>query len=81
MGVTNPLTITIGANAYNLVGVAADITNVSTAPNGVSGVLTFSGNVAVADGTAGNAVVAANASVIVRPSQRGTAAALTATIC
>ena len=31
--------------AYTLVGVTADVTNVSTAPNGVSGVLTFSGNV------------------------------------
>jgi hypothetical protein len=79
VGVTSPLTVTIGATAYTLVGVAADITNVSTTPNGVSGVLTFSGNVAVADGTAGNAVVAANAAVIVRPAQRGTASALTAT--
>jgi hypothetical protein len=79
VGVSNPLTVAVGANAYTLVGAAADITNVSTAPNGVSGVLTFSGNVAVADGTAGNAVTAANASVIVRPSQRATTGALTAT--
>ncbi len=79
VGVTNPLTVTIGATAYTLVGVAADITNVSSTPNGVSGVLTFSGNVAVADGTAGNPVVAANAAVIVRPAQRSTASALTAT--
>jgi len=79
VGVTNPLTVTIGATAYTLVGTAADITNVSTVPNGVSGVLTFSGNVAVADGTAGNPVVAANAAVIVRPAQRNTASALTAT--
>jgi hypothetical protein len=79
VGVTNPLTVTIGTTAYTLVGAAADITNVSTAPNGVSGVLTFSGNVSVADGTAGNPVVAANAAVIVRPAQRSTAATLTAT--
>ena len=52
-------------------GAAADTTNVSTAPNGVSGVLTFATNVAVADGTLGNTVLAANASVIVRPSARG----------
>jgi hypothetical protein len=45
----------------------------------VSGVLTFSGNVSVSDGTAGNAVTAANASVIVRPSQRATTGALNAT--
>ena len=75
----NPLTVTVGANAYTLVGVSADVTNVSTAPNGVSGVLSFSGNVSVSDGTAGNAVTAANASVIVRPSQRATTNALTAT--
>ena len=76
---TNPLTVTVGANAYTLVGTSADVTNVSTTPNGVSGVLTLSGNVSVSDGTAGNAVAAANASVIVRPSQRATTAALTAT--
>src|SRR5215472_15587259 len=79
VGPSNPLTVTVGANAYTLVGVTADVTNVSTAPNGVSGTLTFSGNVSVSDGTAGNAATAANASVIVRPSQRATTAALTAT--
>ena len=47
VGASNPLTVTVGANAYTLVGVTADVTNVSTAPNGVSGVLTFSGNVSV----------------------------------
>jgi len=75
---SNPLTVTVGANAYTLTAVAVDTTNVSTAPNGVSGVLTFSGNVSVADGTAGNAVAAANASVIVRPNARASTAALTA---
>ena len=70
VGSGNPLTVTVGSNAYTLVGAAADGTNVSTAPNGVSGVLTFSSNVTVADGTSGNSVIAANASVIVRPSQR-----------
>jgi hypothetical protein len=79
VGPTNPLTVTVGANAYTLVGVTPDVTNVSTAPNGVSGILTFSGNVSVSDGTAGNAATAANASVIVRPAQRGTTAALTTT--
>ncbi len=79
VGVSNPLTVTVGANAYTLVGVMADVTNVSTAPNGVSGVLTYSGNVSVSDGTAGNAITAANASVVVRPSQRTTTMALTAT--
>ena len=79
VGVSNPVTVTVGANAYTLVGATADVSNVSTAPNGVSGVLTFSGNVSVSDGTANNAVIAANASVIVRPSQRTTTTALTAT--
>jgi hypothetical protein len=68
---SNTLPVTVGANSYTLVGAAADATNGSTAPNGVSGVLTFSGNVSVSDGTAGNTVTATNASVIVRPSQRG----------
>jgi hypothetical protein len=78
VGAGNPLTVTVGANPYILVGVSADVTNVSTAPNGASGILTFSGNVSVADGTSGNAVVAANASVVVRPAQRPTSASLTA---
>ena len=75
---TNTLSVVVGSNTYTLTGVAADGSNVSTAPNGVSGVLTFSGNVSVLDGTAGNAVLAANASKIVRPSSRATTAALTA---
>ena len=74
----NPLTVTVGTlgDAYTLVTVLADTTNVSTSPNGVSGVLTFSGNVTVSDGTTGNAVVAANASVILRPSSRSNSSAL-----
>jgi hypothetical protein len=76
---SNPLTVTIGTNAYTLIGATADVTNISTAPNGASGVVTFSGNVSISDGTAGNAVIATNASVIVRPSQRATTTALTAT--
>ena len=75
---SNPITVTIGANAYTLVSSVADATNVSTAPNGVSGVLTCSGNVTVSDGTAGNSVVAANASVIMRPSWRSNTSALLA---
>ena len=70
VGSGNPLTVTVGSATHTLVGVMADATNVSTAPNGISGVLTFSGTVSVADGTAGNSVIAANASMIVRPAQR-----------
>lgn len=76
---TNTLTVTVGADAYTLISAAADTTNVSTAPNGVSGVLTFSGNLSVSDGTAGNSVAAANASVIVRPSLRGNTSQLLST--
>jgi hypothetical protein len=79
VSVANPLTVSVGTNAYTLVGVAADASNVSTAPNGISGVLTFSGNVLVSDGTAGNSVLATNASVIVRPAQRTNTSLLTAT--
>ena len=63
----NPLTVTIGADMYTLIGAVVDATNVSTAPGGVSGVLTLSGNVTVSDATAGNTVQAATASLILRP--------------
>ena len=75
---SSPLTVTIGATAYTLVGATADSTNVSTAPNGVSGVLTLSGNASVSDGTAGNTVTSASASVVVRPSQRGNTSSILA---
>ena len=73
------LTVTVGADAYTLIGATADTTNVATAPGGISGVLTFSAAVSVSDGTAGNAVQSATASVIIRPNQRQTTAALAAT--
>jgi hypothetical protein len=75
---SNQLTVTIGANVYNVIGAAADINNISTAPGGTSGVLTLSGNVTVSDGTAGNTVVAANAASIARPAQRGNVSQLVA---
>lgn len=74
-----PLSVTVGANLYTLVGVTPDATNISMAPNGISGQLLFSGNVPVADGTVGNPVQAATASSIVRPAGRETSAALQAT--
>lgn len=64
----NPVNVTVGADVYALTGFAADGTNVSTAPGGVSGTLTFSTSVIVADGTAGNAVVSAVAPYVIRPS-------------
>jgi hypothetical protein len=76
---TYPLTVTVGLDVYNLVGAAADVTNVSTAPGGVSGTLTFGTSVTVSDGTVGMAVQAANASVILRPNTRTSTAALVVT--
>ncbi len=76
---TNTLAVTVNANVYTLTAAAVDVTNVSTAPNGVSGTLTFSTNVTVADGTALNSVQATNASAIVRPSNRGNTSLLQAT--
>lgn len=65
-------TVIVGLNAYTLIGTARDGSNVSTAPNGFSGTLTFSGNVTVADGTALNGVAHANAPVLVRPNGKWT---------
>ena len=72
------MTVTIGSNLYTLVSVAIDTTNISTAPNGISGALTLSGNVTVSDATTGNTVAAASGSTIVRPSQRGNTSLITA---
>jgi hypothetical protein len=70
VGGANPLTVTVGANSYTLIGTSADANNVSTAPGGVSGILTFSASVSVSDGTAGNTVQAATSSLILRPNSR-----------
>lgn len=67
---SNPLSVTVGADVYTLIGTSVDANNVSTAPGGISGTLTFSGNVSVADGTAGNTVQAATSSLILRPNGR-----------
>jgi hypothetical protein len=63
----DPVNVTVGGEVYSLTGFAADGTNISTAPGGISGTLTFSGKVTVADGTAGNPVVSAVAPYVVRP--------------
>ena len=67
---SNPLVVTVGADAYALTGVSVDGSNVSTTPGGISGVLTFATSVTVSDATAGNTVQAATASVIKRPNGR-----------
>ncbi len=75
----NPLVVTVGSDAYTLIGVSADATSVSTAPNGISGVLTFNSAVTVADATAGNTVTAATASSIQRPNARANTAQIQTT--
>jgi hypothetical protein len=67
----NPMTVTVGADAYTLITATADGTNVSTAPGGVSGSLTFSSNVSTTDGVLASTVTAATASAIWRPNGRG----------
>ena len=65
---TYKVVVTVGSDAYNLIGATADGSNVSTTPGGISGTLTFDGNVTVANATAGNAVISAVAPYILRPS-------------
>lgn len=81
VGVGTTLAVTIGANPYTIVGVAADaapaIPPPGATPGGVSGTLTLSGPVAIADATQNSPVVATTASLIVRPNARLTTAALT----
>lgn len=79
VGASSSLAVTVGANTYTVINTTADATNVSSTPGGISGVLTFSNSVTVADGTASNTVMASTASSIMRPNGRGNAAALQAT--
>ena len=75
----NPLAVAVGGTGYTLVGAAADATNETSAPNGISGVLTFSGDVSTADGTAGNTVTATTGSAILRPNGRTNTSLIQAT--
>jgi len=63
-----PVNVTVGSDIYSLTGSSADGSNVSTSPGGVSGTLTFSTNVTVADGTLAQPVVSAVAPYVLRPS-------------
>ncbi|MBS1050484.1 DUF4043 domain-containing protein [Gluconobacter sp. NFX36] len=78
VGSSTGMTVTVGSEAYTLTGATADATNVSTAPGGISGTLTFSGNVAQSDGAEGQPVIAATAPLVVRPNARTTTAGLIA---
>ena len=68
VSVSNPVNVTVGIDVYSLTGATPDGSNVSTAPNGISGTLTFASAVTVADGTAGNTVTSSVAPVVLRPS-------------
>jgi hypothetical protein len=76
---SNPLTVTVGSDAYTLIGATADAVTASSTPYGISGELTFSANITVADGSLGNTVQAATASAILRPGGRANTALLQAT--
>jgi len=78
VGASNGMTVTVGSGVYTLMAATPDANNVSTAPGGVSGQLVFSGSVSVSDGTAGNAVVASTAPLVLRPNGKLTTAALQA---
>jgi hypothetical protein len=69
---SNPVNVTVGSDVYSLTGVAVDGSNVSLTPGGISGTLTFSTSVTVADGTAKNAVQSAVAPVVGRPMDAAT---------
>ncbi len=67
VSVSNPVNVTVGSDVYSLTSVAVDGSNVSLSPGGISGTLTFSASVTVADGTAKNAVQSAVAPIVGRP--------------
>jgi hypothetical protein len=76
---TYTMNVTVGTSIYTLTGVAADGTNVSTAPGGVSGTLTFSAAVSVADGTALNSVIGQYAPTVLRPNGRSNTSSIVGT--
>lgn len=73
---SNTASVSINGTTYTLTGATADVSNISLAPLGISGTLTFSANVSVANGTSGNSVLHANAPTILRPNGRSTTAGL-----
>ena len=80
----NTMAVTIGSDSYTLIGAVLDNPSTSTAPGGLSGTLTFSGNVTVADGTAGITVTSYNAGTgtgpnILRPNGRSNTSTIVAT--
>lgn len=78
---SNTLPVVVNVVTYQLSSFANDATNVSTAiaTGGTSGTLTFTTNVSVASGTAGNPVVSAYAPYVARPNGRTTTGAIQST--
>ena len=80
---SNTLAVQVGADIYQLSGVTLDTggaqNSSAAASGGLSGSLTFTTNVTIADGTAGNAVISQLGPTIKRPSARATTALLQAT--
>ena len=76
----NSMPVVVGSNGYTLLAAQADASNVSTvsAAGGISGTLTFSGNIAVPDGALASTVIAGTASVVIRPSGRSNTSLLAA---
>lgn len=79
IGGGNTMAVTVGGNVYTLSAFTQDQVNVSTTPGGISGTLTFTTPVTVADGTAQMGVSATTAPAVIRPNGRASAAALQAT--
>ncbi|QDH16790.1 DUF4043 domain-containing protein [Swingsia samuiensis] len=78
VGSSSGMLVTVGTNVHTLIQVTRDILNISTAPGGISGTLTFSSSVAVKDGQLGSPIVAATAPMVIRPNGRLTTAGLQA---
>lgn len=73
---SNTMAVTVGTDVYTLVGAVADGSNVSTAPSGISGTLTFSTNVTTGDGALNAPVISTVAPLVLRPNAKQTTAAL-----
>lgn len=71
---SNTVACTVNGAAHTLQSSTVDGSNISTAPGGISGTLTFGDNVLIADGTAGNTVLSSVAPAIIRPNLTPTTA-------
>lgn len=74
---SNTISVLVDDTVYTCTAATADGSNVSTAPGGISGTLTFSGNVTVANGTAAKPVKSSTAPLVLRPVVSGVMRATT----